>query len=86
MNLTQEGDMNHLTAVRSSLAEQEKSGELSRREARIVKELVTEGRQKGYLTLDDINQQFADSTPSPEQADQILNILAELDIDVGDAA
>ena len=76
--------MNHLTAVRSSLAEQEKSGELSRREARIVKELVTEGRQKGYLTLDDINQQFADSTPSPEQADQIFNILAELDIDVVD--
>ncbi|HIL88208.1 MAG TPA: RNA polymerase sigma factor RpoD, partial [Deltaproteobacteria bacterium] len=76
--------MNHLTTVRSSLAEQEKSGELSRREARIVKELVTEGRQKGYLTLDDINQQFADSTPSPEQADQILNILTELDIDVVD--
>jgi len=79
-----EGNMNHLSVVPPSLTAPDVPGELSRNEARLVRELASEGREKGYLNLDDINHQLAESTPSPEQVEQILNLLAEMDVDVVD--
>ena len=49
-----------------------------------MRELVAEGREQGYLSLNDINQQLADLPPNPEQVEQILNILSEMAIDVVD--
>ena len=36
-------------------------------EEKIVKELVTEGREKGFVTIDEINENLGDETPSEEQ-------------------
>ena len=40
---------------------------LSPLEEKLVKELVTEGREKGFVTIDEINENLGDETPSPEQ-------------------
>ncbi len=84
MNPTKAGDMNHLSVIPSSFTAPGTPGELGRNEIRVVRGLVAEGREQGYLSLDNINQQLADSTPNPEQVEQILNILSEMDIDVID--
>ncbi|MGA1599845.1 MAG: RNA polymerase sigma factor RpoD [bacterium] len=57
--------------------------ELSQSEARLIKGLVNEGRDKGFLTLDEINNQLNESV-TPEQMERMLNIFAELDIEVVD--
>ena len=76
--------MNHLSVVPPPLTAPGTPGELDRSEARLVRELVAEGREQGYLSLNDINQQLADLPPNPEQVEQILNILSEMAIDVVD--
>ncbi|MDP7464232.1 MAG: RNA polymerase sigma factor region1.1 domain-containing protein, partial [SAR324 cluster bacterium] len=78
------GNMNHLSVVPPPLTAPGTPGELDRSEARLVRELVAEGREQGYLSLNDINQQLADLPPNPEQVEQILNILSEMAIDVVD--
>ena len=54
--------------------------------ARIIKELITEGREKGFITLDEINFHLASEIPTPEQLERIFNILAEIDIEVVDSS
>ena len=50
-----------------------------------VKQLISLGREKGYLTYDDVN----DILPSdlyPDQLDDIMNMFGEMDIDIVDSA
>ena len=58
---------------------------LSPLEEKLVKELVTEGREKGFVTLDEINENLGDETPSAEQLEKIFDIFAEMDIEVIDS-
>ena len=50
-----------------------------------VKQLISLGREKGYLTYDDVN----DVLPSdlyPDQLDDIMNMFGEMDIDIVDSS
>ena len=58
--------------------------DLPKNESKLIKELVAEGRDKGFLTHDDINGQLRDNT-SPEQMERLLAILEEVGIDVVDS-
>jgi len=59
--------------------------EFSSVEKKLIKELVSDGREKGFVTIDEINQSLGDETPSPEQLEKIFNIFAEMDIEVIDS-
>ena len=59
--------------------------EFSSLEKKLIKELVSDGREKGFVTIDDINESLGDETPSPEQLEKIFNIFAEMDIEVIDS-
>ena len=58
---------------------------LSPAEEKLVRELVSDGREKGFVTLDEINENLGDETPSAEQLEKIFNIFAEMDIEVIDS-
>ncbi len=57
---------------------------LSSPEEKIVKELIAEGREKGFITIDEINENLGDETPSAEQLEKIFSIFSEMDIEVVD--
>ncbi len=57
-----------------------------RQRIRIDAELISIGREKGYLTYSDISDALPDEVISPEEIDDILDVLEELDIQVLDAA
>ena len=59
--------------------------EFSSVEKRLIKELVSDGREKGFVTIDEINESLGDETPLPEQLEKIFNIFAEMDIEVIDS-
>ncbi len=59
--------------------------EFSSLEKKLIKELVSDGREKGFVTIDEINESLGDETPSPEQLEKIFNIFAEMDIEVIDS-
>ena len=54
-------------------------------EEKLIKDLVSDGREKGFVTLDEINENIGEETPSPEQLEKIFNIFAEMDIEVIDS-
>ena len=57
---------------------------ISPAEEKIVKELITEGRERGFITIDEINENLGDETPSAEQLEKIFSIFSEMDIEVVD--
>ena len=59
--------------------------EFSSVEKKLIKELVSDGREKGFVTIDEINESLGDETPSQEQLEKIFNIFAEMDIEVIDS-
>ena len=59
--------------------------EFSSVEKKLIKELVSDGREKGFVTIDEINESLGDETPSPEQLEKIFNIFTEMDIEVIDS-
>jgi RNA polymerase primary sigma factor len=52
---------------------------------KIIRELIAEGRDKGFVTLDEINAQIS-STTTPEQLERLLNVLSDMDIEVLDSS
>ncbi|MDC0246405.1 RNA polymerase sigma factor RpoD [Deltaproteobacteria bacterium] len=58
---------------------------LSPLEEKLVKELVSEGREKGFITIDEINENLSDESPSPEQLERIFDIFSEMDIEIIDS-
>ena len=59
--------------------------EFSSVEKKLIKELVSDGREKGFVTIDEINESLGDETPSPKQLEKIFNIFTEMDIEVIDS-
>ena len=57
---------------------------ISPAEEKIVKELIAEGREKGFITIDEINENLGNETPSAEQLEKIFSIFSEMDIEVVD--
>ena len=58
---------------------------LSPLEEKLVKELVSEGREKGFITIDEINENLGDESSSPEQLERIFDIFSEMDIEIIDS-
>jgi RNA polymerase primary sigma factor len=52
---------------------------------KVIRELIAEGRDKGFVTLDEINAQIT-STTTPEQLERLLNVLSDMDIEVLDSS
>jgi RNA polymerase primary sigma factor len=50
-----------------------------------VKKLIDLGKEKGYLTYDDVNDMLPAEVVSPDQIDDVMSIFGELDIEVVDA-
>ncbi len=51
-----------------------------------VKRLIDLGKERGYLTYDQVNDMLSPDTVSPEQIDDVMSIFGEMDIEVVDAA
>ncbi|MGK5092564.1 RNA polymerase sigma factor RpoD [Deltaproteobacteria bacterium TL4] len=64
--------------------EQTETVEATNQQAKMIKDLIAEGREKGFVTIDDINSQLTPAVADPENLDRIFNILAELDIEIID--
>ena len=58
---------------------------LSPLEEKLVKELVSEGREKRFITIDEINENLGDESPSAEQLERIFDIFSEMDIEIIDS-
>ncbi len=65
--------------------ENKSDNEFSSVEKKLIKELVSDGREKGFVTIDEINESLGDETPSPKQLEKIFNIFGEMDIEVIDS-
>src|SRR5215204_1545860 len=50
-----------------------------------VKKLIDLGKEKGYLTYDDVNDMLPAEDVSPDQNDDIMSIFGEMEIEVVDA-
>ena len=49
-----------------------------------IKKIVAKGKQQGFLTYEELNQDLPDEAASPEQIDSLLMILDELGIELID--
>ena len=47
-------------------------------DTKLIKDLISEGREKGFITLDDINNHLGDDPVSSEQMEQIFSIFLSL--------
>jgi RNA polymerase primary sigma factor len=56
-----------------------------RKNMKEVKKLIDLGKEKGYLTYDDVNDMLPAEVVSPDQIDDVMSIFGELDIEVVDA-
>jgi len=50
-----------------------------------VKKLIDLGKEKGYLTYDDVNDMLPAEVVSPDQIDDVMSIFGEMEIEVIDA-
>ncbi|MBI2082055.1 MAG: RNA polymerase sigma factor RpoD [Deltaproteobacteria bacterium] len=55
-----------------------------KKELKEVKELITLGKEKGFLTYEEVNEALPDDVVSAEQLDDVLNMFDEMDIEVVD--
>ena len=53
--------------------------------AKAIKELIAEGKDKGFVTLDEICAYLELKDPTNEQLERIFSILSEIDIEVLDS-
>ena len=50
-----------------------------------LKQLITVGKEKGYLTYDELNQALPENLISPEKLDDMMMIFDEMDIEIVDS-
>src|ERR687888_1634180 len=58
---------------------------VERKNMKEVKKLIDLGKEKGYLTYDDVNDMLPAEVVSPDQIDDVMSIFGEMDIEVVDA-
>jgi RNA polymerase primary sigma factor len=56
-----------------------------KRNMKEVKKLIDLGKEKGYLTYDDVNDMLPAEVVSPDQIDDVMSIFGEMDIEVVDS-
>ena len=47
-------------------------------ETKFIKDLISEGREKGFITLDDINNHLGDDPVNAEQMEQIFSVFNDI--------
>src|SRR5512132_3944005 len=58
---------------------------VERKNMKEVKKLIDLGKEKGYLTYDDVNDMLPAEVVSPDQIDDVMSIFGEMDIEVVDS-
>jgi RNA polymerase primary sigma factor len=58
---------------------------LSKPEMDDIKRLISVGKEKGYLTYDEVNEALPDDLVSPEKLDDMMMIFDEMDIEIVDS-
>lgn len=58
---------------------------LSKHEMDDIKRLITVGKEKGYLTYDEVNEALPDDLVSPDKLDDMMMIFDEMDIEIVDS-
>jgi len=58
---------------------------LSKPELEDIKRLISVGKEKGYLTYDEVNEALPDDLVSPEKLDDMMMIFDEMDIEIVDS-
>jgi len=54
----------------------------SKRETKDIQQLIHLGKEKGFLTYEEVNDALPDDVSSPEQLDDVLSMFGEMDIEV----
>ncbi len=65
--------------------EKKRDSSFSRPEIEDLKRLITVGKEKGYLTYDEVNEALPDDLVSPEKLDDMMMIFDEMDIEIVDS-
>jgi RNA polymerase primary sigma factor len=72
-----------ITTERSASGDSEQA--IEKKNIKEVKKLIDLGKEKGYLTYDDVNDMLPAEVVSPDQIDDVMSIFGEMDIEVVDA-
>jgi RNA polymerase primary sigma factor len=78
------GENNHPIAM-EKLASDRSGQPVEKKNMKEVKKLIDLGKEKGYLTYDDVNDMLPAEVVSPDQIDDVMSIFGEMDIEVVDA-
>ena len=70
--------------LRDLLKTKENDGGTEAEQAKVIKALIATGKEKGFLTLDEINDALPSGEASAEHLDEIFRILSEMQIEVMD--
>ena len=54
------------------------------KEADALKELLNKGKQKGFVTMDEVNDVLSDEAVSSEHIDEVLDLFYRSDVDIVD--
>ena len=74
-----------MTATNPAKIQLDTKEEILKPDTKLIKDLIAESREKGFITLDDINNHLGDDPVSSEQMEQIFSIFSEMEIDVVDS-
>ena len=74
-----------MTATNPTKIQLDTKEEILKPDTKLIKDLIAEGREKGFITLDDINNHLGDDPVSSEQMEQIFSVFSEMEIDVVDS-
>ena len=74
-----------MTATNPAKIQLDTKEEVLKPDTKLIKDLIAEGREKGFITLDDINNHLGDDPVSSEQMEQIFTVFSEMEIDVVDS-
>lgn len=55
------------------------------KDAKELKDLITRGKEKGFLTFEELNESLPSDMVSSDQLDNVLELFAEMDIDIVDS-
>src|SRR5215813_4587479 len=78
------GENDHPIAT-EKLASERSGQPVEKKNMKEVKKLIDLGKEKGYLTYDDVNDMLPAEVVSPDQIDDVMSIFGEMDIEVVDA-
>ena len=71
--------------AKSQVASNSPAQPVEKKNLKEVKKLIDLGKEKGYLTYDDVNDMLPAEVVSPDQIDDVMSIFGEMEIEVVDS-